>query len=340
MAAILDKYAIKEVADVMFYELDSKGAPSAPVLYIDTAKVTTISQSAETVDARGGKSNVKLMSWDTNKELTMELTDALFSAKSLGIMFGGTMHDNGNTQEVLKTLRNHEVKTIGTSSSVTTGYWKFNIKDVDYAVAKTKCTYFKYKDNEVDPSPIAYTSAAEAEAITSFDFITFDLLDCTKCVDGYAVARATGNNDNGIVKNGITIDITSNFNSNTYYITGDTYARNYQNGQDEFLQFIIPKGKVSAEDVSLTMEADGDPAEFTMTVQCLKAVDGSMVKLVKYTLGEAQSEDSVPNKGVASVLDHFNGPDQHAAWAETPDAASKVLESLNEGAESNWTNEG
>ena len=89
MASILDKYAIKEVADVMFYELDSAGAPSAPVLYIDTAKVTTISQSAETVDARGGKSNVKLLSWDTNKELTMELTDALFSAKSLGIMFGG-----------------------------------------------------------------------------------------------------------------------------------------------------------------------------------------------------------------------------------------------------------
>ena len=28
MAIILDKYAIKEVADVMFYELDSKGAPS------------------------------------------------------------------------------------------------------------------------------------------------------------------------------------------------------------------------------------------------------------------------------------------------------------------------
>lgn len=336
MAAILDKYAIKEVADVMFYELDSKGAPSAPVLYIDTAKVTTISQSAETVDARGGKSNIKLLSWDTNKELTMELTDALFSAKSLGIMFGGTMHDNGSTQEVLKTLMPHEVQTIGTSSSATTGYWKFNIKDVDYAVAKTKCTYFKYRDGETDPTPMAYTNATDVEALTGFDFITFDLLDCTKCVGGYAVARTT---ENGVVKKGITIDITANFNANTYYITGDTYARNYQNGQDEFLQFIIPKGKVSAEDVSLTMEADGDPAEFTMNVQCLKSVDGSMLKLVKYTLGEYKGDDSVPNKGVASVLDHYNGPNQHAAWSTTPYAASKALESLNEGAESNWSDE-
>ena len=347
MAIILDKYAIKEVADVMFYELDSKGAPSAPVLYLDTLKTSTLSQSAETVDARGGKGNVKLLTWDTNKELTLELTDALFSAKSLGIMFGGTMKDNGNKQEVLKTLKQGDVSTVGVSASSTTGYWKFNIKDVDYAIAKTKCTYFKYKEGETNPSPIAYADASAAEAITAFDFVTFDLLDCTKCVGGYAVARVVDDSetagtdeDNGIVKHGITIDITSNFNSNTYYITGDTYARNFQSGQDEFLQFIIPKGKVSAEDVSLTMEADGDPAEFAMTVQCLKANDGSMVKLVKYTLGETTSADTIPNKGVASVLDHYNGSEQHAAWATSPDAASKVIESLTEGAENNWTNEG
>lgn len=339
MAIILNKYAIKEVADVMFYELDSEGAPSAPVLYLDTLKTSTLSQSSETVDARGGKGNVKLLTWDTNKELTIELTDALFSAKSLGIMFGGNMVDNGNEQEVLKTLKFKDVKTVGESASSTTGYWKFTIKDVEYAISKTKCTYFKYKDGETDPSPIAYTSAAEAEAITEFDFVTFDLLDCTKCVNGFAVARQTGASDNGVVKNGITIDITANFNSNTYYITGDTYARNFESGQDEFLQFIIPKGKISAEDVSLTMEADGDPAEFAMTVQCLKANDGSMVKLVKYTLGDA-SGASIPNKGVASVLDHYNGPNQRAEWATTPDAASKALESLNEGAASNWSDEG
>ena len=345
MAIILNKYAIKEVADVMFYELDSNGAPSAPVLYLDTLKTSTLSQSSETVDARGGKGNVKLLSWDTNKELTIELTGALFSAKSLGIMFGGTMYDNGDKQEVLKTLRQKDVSTIGISSSSTTGYWKFRIKDVDYSVAKTKCTYFKYKDGETDPSPIAYADAAAAEAITSFDFVTFDLLDCTKCVDGYAVARvvdnaetAGTNEDNGIIKGGITIDITSNFNSNTYYITGDTYARNFESGQDEFLQFIIPKGKVSAEDVSLTMEADGDPAEFAMTVQCLKANDGSMVKLVKYTLGDATGA-TIPNKGVASVLDHYNGQNQNAGWSQAPNAASKALESLTEGAAANWTDE-
>ena len=304
MAAILDKYAIKEVADVMFYELDSKGAPSAPVLYLDTLKVSTISQSAETVDARGGKSNVKLLSWDTNKELTLELTDALFSAKSLGIMFGGVMYDNGSSQEVLKTLRANDIDMDGTDLAT------FYVNGRQLWIDKDKMTYFVY------PTEGTAAEKAQPKAVATpqwtpsknFDFVTFDLLDCT----GSKTNRADGN---GVIKDGITIDITAEFNANTYYITGDTYARNYQNGQDEFLQFIIPKGKVSAEDVSLTMEADGDPAEFTMTVQCLKAVDGSMVKLVKYSLGDSNDNESAPNKGVASVLDKYNQPNEHAEWA-------------------------
>ena len=306
MAIILDKYAIKEVADVMFYELDSKGAPSAPVLYLDTLKTSTLSQSAETVDARGGKGNVKLLTWDTNKELTVELTDALFSAKSLGIMFGGVMSNKGDEQEVLKTLKFSEVTSVAGSGS--TSYWKFMIKDSAYAIDKTKATYFVYASGETDPTPVTVANATK-NTPDPWDFVTFDLLD--------AVAiNADGTVGSGkVVSKGITIDITSNFNSNTYYITGDTYARNFQSGQDEFLQFIIPKGKVSAEDVSLTMEADGDPAEFAMTVQCLKANDGSMVKLVKYSLGEGGGEDAIVNKGVASVLDHYNGSNQRAAYA-------------------------
>ena len=128
MAIILDKYAIKEVADVMFYELDSKGAPSAPVLYLDTLKTSTLSQSSEVVDARGGKGNVKILSWDTNKELTLELTDALFSAKSLGIMFGGTMEDTGDKQEVMKTLRSTEIDLDGEAENYATFKikWKHN----------------------------------------------------------------------------------------------------------------------------------------------------------------------------------------------------------------------
>lgn len=66
MASILDKYGIKEVADVTFYELDNNGKPTNPVLYLDTLKVSTIEQTAEQAEARGGKGNPPLIIWDLN----------------------------------------------------------------------------------------------------------------------------------------------------------------------------------------------------------------------------------------------------------------------------------
>ena len=313
MAIILDKYAIKEVADVMFYELDSKGAPSAPVLYLDTLKTSTLSQSSETVDARGGKGNVKILSWDTNKELTIEMEDAVYSAKSLGIMFGGDMKVYGDKQEVLKTLRFDPAKIAeaAASGSSANDFLTFDINGNKLYIAKTLVTAFSYQKADgtevAEPVPVDRSSvnwATGKAGEQEIEFITFDLLDCTSSATNRTAS-------NGVIRGGVTIDIGAEFGDNTYYITGDTYARNVASGKDEFLQFIIPKGKVSAEDVSLTMEADGDPATFSMTVQCLKSESGSMVKLVKYNLGASDDASGLKNKGVASVLDDFEAAGKH-----------------------------
>ena len=60
MASILDRYGIKEVADVTVYHLDEMGEPDYPVLFLDTLKVSTIEQTASSADATGGKGNAKL----------------------------------------------------------------------------------------------------------------------------------------------------------------------------------------------------------------------------------------------------------------------------------------
>lgn len=67
------------------------------------------------------------------------------------------------------------------------------------------------------------------------------------------------------------------------YVTGDTYARKEANGKDEFFQFIIGKAKVLSEN-TITLEAEGDPSVFNMSLRVMRAADGSMMKLVKYTL--------------------------------------------------------
>ena len=112
MTSILDRYGIKEVADVTFYKLVN-GQPTIPVLYLDTLKVSTLEQTAENTSARGGKGNPELIMWDYGKEITVTLEVALFSAKSMAIMFGSVDTDGGavigSSASILKTARKADV---------------------------------------------------------------------------------------------------------------------------------------------------------------------------------------------------------------------------------------
>lgn len=244
MASILDRYGIKEVADVTFYKIQSDGSIGAPVLYLDTLKVSTIEQTAENTSARGGKGNPELITWDYGKEITVTLEDALFSAKSMAIMFGSVDTDGDavldSSTSILKTVR---------KADVTDG--KVTIHGESITIPTEGTSY--------------YNADGTTGSSTSYDYVTFPLS----------------------VKDVSVINISAETFPGTYYITGDTYARRETDGLDEFFQFIIPKAKVQSE-ITLTMEAEGDPSTFSMNLRVLRPSNDSMMKLVKYNLDVAQ----------------------------------------------------
>ena len=95
---IFQQYGIKEVADVCLYaiELDENDDEVyIPVLYLDTLKVSTIEQTAESSSAQGGNGNPKLITWDYGKDITVTLEDALFTPASQGMTWGGKMGVKG-----------------------------------------------------------------------------------------------------------------------------------------------------------------------------------------------------------------------------------------------------
>lgn len=237
MASILDRYGIKEVADVTFYTINDDGKPGNPVLYLDSLKVSTLEQTAETVYAQGGKGNPRLIGWDFGKEITISLEDALFSPKSMAVMFGNGKVETDDNKTVIK-------KTIS---------YKGN-KPTEWVDANGK------KRNI--PAEAVETKVDEVS------FLTFDVPVAAKEV----------------------ITVGPNTFPGTYYITGDTYARSEITGQDEYFQFIVPKGKITSEN-TITMEAEGDPSVFNLNVDVLRAnLDGEqvMMKLVKYDLADAE----------------------------------------------------
>lgn len=95
---IFQQYGIKEVADVCLYaiELDENDDEVyVPVLYLDTLKVSTVEQTAESSSAQGGLGNPKLITWDYGKDISVTLEDALFTPASQGMMWGGKMGVKG-----------------------------------------------------------------------------------------------------------------------------------------------------------------------------------------------------------------------------------------------------
>ena len=58
-------------------------------MYLDTLKVSTLEQQASSTSARGGRGNPHLITWDFDKEITVNLEDALYSPASQSLMWGG-----------------------------------------------------------------------------------------------------------------------------------------------------------------------------------------------------------------------------------------------------------
>lgn len=107
----IGKFGIKEVADVKFYTVGDvkfnsttgaitlKDNTVKPVLEFDTLKVSNLEFTGETAEARGGKGNSVLISWDHSREATLTLEDALMSADSLNTMLSSktaTTTSDGN----------------------------------------------------------------------------------------------------------------------------------------------------------------------------------------------------------------------------------------------------
>lgn len=245
---ILDRYGIKEVADVTFYKIVTENGiakPGDPVLYLDTLKVSTIEQTAENTEARGGKGNAALISWDYGKEITVTLEDALYSVKSLALMFGDDkIVDNTNATGTTVTLH----KTL----------WKANVHSATVDAVEATIN----GKNVTLSSPKFYTSTGDTASASNYAYVT-------------GILEVTG---------AYQIEVSANSFPDTYYITGDTYARSEETGTDEFFQFIIPKAKVLSESNTITLEAEGDPTVFSMSLKVLRPKDGVMMKLVQYAV--------------------------------------------------------
>lgn len=273
---IFEKFGIKEVANVTFEALadnDKVGETKGDiVLFLDTLKVSTIETTADSVSAQGGWSNPKLVTWDYNKDVNLTLEDALISMESLRFMLGGKKIKKASSSEKVKIRLTEEVvlETDSGEGTVKLPTVKNHIDDEPYSPQPTKYKYINLDTGdrgEVDTSkPLSGTTCKAGNHLRIFWEQEVD-----------------GTEGNGTAAE---IVISPNTFPGVYRVYGDTFMRN-GDGKDQAMQFIIGKAKVLSN-TTITMQAEGDPSTFEMTLNVMKSTndagESEMFKLVSYEL--------------------------------------------------------
>ena len=297
---IFDKYGIKQVANVYFEALDddlSAGVYKGDiVLFLDTLKVSTIETTAENTAAQGGWGNPKLVQWDYGKEINVTLEDALMSLESLRFMLGGAIKQPSADEKVV-------------------------VRHTAEVVCTTNGAVPKPKESGVELTPVASTT----HPIKLINLTTGTRTQLTEgTIDGsHAIkfknpkligAEPVDSAENDHIRIFWEEELTSNEGTTTavevtispdtfpgtYRIVGDTLIRSEKTGKDEPFQFVINKAKVQSN-VTLTLQAEGDPTTFSMTLNVLRSTndagENEMMKLVRYTLGGGASSSAEDDIG-------------------------------------------
>ena len=284
---IFEYYGIKEVANVYFEALtdDTKLGSNIKagdiVLYLDTLKVSTVEITAENVSAQGGWGNPKLITWDYGKDINVTLEDAVVTFEELRIMLGAKLKESAKEAVTVHMSAEFEVVEEGEGSSA-----KKNLRCL-----KTD------KDGKILPNPTVAVKYIDRKNGLRGQAAKIDDLFTAEVKDGEEVTTPAGafaNHEVGArvmlfweeVRSGETGDqavelvISPSTFPGTYKVVGDALIRN-EKGEDEAFQFVIKKAKMLSE-VTLTMQAEGDPSTFNMTLNVLRDPDGNMMSLIKY----------------------------------------------------------
>lgn len=189
---------------------------------------------------------------------------------------------------------------VGTTITVNTSATGTTYGDIVSAATDPDFIFdtLKVSNIEVSSEDTSATGGKGNPELISWSYgkeITFTMEDAVfslATLDLMFGAKGSGNGVDDDVDKTITVDANT-FPSN-YHVVGMTYIRNKDTGYDAPFIFEVPNAKVNVGG-TLTMEADGDPTTFEMTLKALKAKDGSLVKFHRIgtgTAGEANTHNS------------------------------------------------
>lgn len=250
------KFGVREICNVVFKAKNATKIGNStfkagqPVLYIDTAKTSTIEGAATTVYAQGGRGNTRLIAWEGEKTLTFTVEDALLSPIGFSVLSGAGLFNDAE-QDV-------HVHTTSTAMVI-------NGKiDLSFVLGETE---------KIDSSATIFVSETEEDGSLTGTLIE----DATVALDGKSLTVDPEHNDKTVLvdfyitkkaSNAMELQIDAENFAGYYYVEASTLFRDQATGRDLPAEITLPNVKIQSN-FTFSMAATGDPSTFTFTMDAL-----------------------------------------------------------------------
>lgn len=297
------KFGVREICDVVF---KAKSAGSIgkysygigqPVLYIDSAKTSTMEGAATTVYATGGKGNNRLVAWEGEKTLTFTVEDALLSPISFSILAGAGLFE----PDINNKAHVHTTARVGMSVDGEGNV----IIDLTDALGQ---------DEGIDKDAPVFVMVEEADGSLTGDFVRELSVDAqnTKKLTGKGIlnstnaAPATGTStvfvDFYVEKAAGVQEIVIDEGTfgGYFYVEASTLFRRQIDGKDLPAELVFPNVKIQSN-FSFSMSSTGDPSTFTFTMDAFPGY--TMFDKTKKVLCAMQVVDEAVASGNTIIKD-------------------------------------
>ena len=257
------KFGSREICNVVFRAKaatrigNQTFVKGQPVLYIDSAKTSTVEGAATTVYAQGGRGNTRLIAWEGEKTLTFTVEDALLSPISFAMLSGAGLFKGKDGEETVHVHMTTYAQVDNAEIDLT------DALGVNDKICKTAPIYVMKTetDGSITGELVPVKLDESGKKLIPQEGVSFDksVIGTTVMVDYY------------ILKSGTTVSeliIDAENFAGYYYVEADTLFKRQGDGGNMPANLTLPNVKIQSN-FTFSMAATGDPSTFTFTMDAM-----------------------------------------------------------------------
>ena len=247
------KFGVREICNVVFKAKSqvkigaTTFAAGQPVLYIDSAKTSTLEGAATTVYATGGRGNARLLAWEGEKTLTFTVEDALLSPIGFAILSGAGLLKGADTEKV----HVHTTATVPVLEGVID--LSAAIGEDEVICEKAPIFALPMEGDDIIGGPVQGTVGEDNKITATGITSKIAFVDFYIAKDSSAVSE---------------LQIDAEHFAGYFYVEADCLFKRQRDGFDMPAQLTLPKVKIQSN-FTFNMAATGDPSTFTFTMDAM-----------------------------------------------------------------------